>query len=335
MAADLSLLLTHGYFARDVAGHRGAVETHSLLGTCAARPVRLSRRPAAIASADGADMAALLETRADAPSSAGFRWGLHVAGLPRAMQRVARLLIIDTGGLQEGRRARCLNQARIVRRPFRARGLAVRNRPAATLLGEPSRRLEGLRVAPASSTASSPISSPAIRRMRSRWRASSSPHPDWAAMLRDTQAADRCRQGSSARSASSASASAAASAYAAATKLSGLKAAIGYYGGGDRSFRRRQAESADAVAFRRKGRRHSAAATSRPSAPSGPLSRSTSIRAPARLSLRRAGKLRQGQRGIAWPRSLDFFAKYLKIGTLAGQSPGLDRASIDRSQEIS
>ncbi len=47
-----------------------------------------------------------------------------------------------------------------------------------------------------------------------------------------------------------------------------------------RSLRRRQAESADPTAFRREGRRHSARAMSRPSAPSGPMSRSMSI--PAR-----------------------------------------------------
>jgi len=82
-------------------------------------------------------------------------------------------------------------------------------------------------------------------------------NPDWAAMLRDTQAAidavqdigpvgivGFCLGGSVV--------------YAAATKLSGLTAAVGFYGGRHRPLRRRQAESADATAFRRKGRRHSA-----------------------------------------------------------------------------
>src|SRR2546429_5620142 len=80
-----------------------------------------------------------------------------------------------------------------------------------------------------SSTASSAISSAAIRRKKSRWRKFVA-NPDWAAMLLDTQAAidavkdvgpvgiiGFCLGGSVA--------------YAAATKLSGLSAAIGYYGG--------------------------------------------------------------------------------------------------------
>src|SRR5256884_3086151 len=80
-----------------------------------------------------------------------------------------------------------------------------------------------------SSTASSAISSAAIRRKKSRWRKFVA-NPDWAAMLRDTEAAidavkdvgpvgiiGFCLGGSIA--------------YAAATKLSGLSAAVGYYGG--------------------------------------------------------------------------------------------------------
>jgi dienelactone hydrolase len=114
-------------------------------------------------------------------------------------------------------------------------------------------------------------------------------NPDWAAMLRDTQAAidavssvgpvgiiGFCLGGSVA--------------YAAATKLSGLSAAIGYYGGAIVRF-------ADDKPFRRKGRRHSAqrcgdhprqAARRRDPCLSGRA---------ARLQLRRACQLRQGKRG--------------------------------------
>jgi dienelactone hydrolase len=116
-------------------------------------------------------------------------------------------------------------------------------------------------------------------------------NPDWAAMLRDTQAAidavktvgpvgiiGFCLGGSVA--------------YAAATKLSGLKAAVGYYGGAIVRF----ADGADATAFRRKGHRHPSdrCRDHQGQAAGGRdlhLSRRT-----ARLSLRRARKLRQGQR---------------------------------------
>ena len=82
-------------------------------------------------------------------------------------------------------------------------------------------------------------------------------NPDWAAMLRDTQAAidavkdvgpvgiiGFCLGGSIA--------------YAAATKLSGLSAAVGYYGGAVVRFADDKPQGADATAFRREGRGHSA-----------------------------------------------------------------------------
>jgi len=95
-------------------------------------------------------------------------------------------------------------------------------------------------------------------------------NPDWAAMLCDTQAAidavkdvgpvgiiGFCLGGSVA--------------YAAATKLSGLSAAIGYYGGQVV----RLADDKPTVSARRT--RAFRSPTSRPSRPSGPRSRSTSI----------------------------------------------------------
>ena len=82
-------------------------------------------------------------------------------------------------------------------------------------------------------------------------------NPDLPAMLRDTQAAidavkgvgpvgiiGFCLGGSVA--------------YAAATKLTGLSAAVGYYGGAVVRFADDKPTGADATAFRRKGCRHSA-----------------------------------------------------------------------------
>ena len=120
-------------------------------------------------------------------------------------------------------------------------------------------------------------------------------NPDWAAMLRDTQAAidavkdvgpvgiiGFCLGGSIA--------------YAAATKLSGLSAAVGYYGGAVVRFADDKPQGADATAFRRKGRGHS---PDRCRDHQGQAARRRGpclSRRAARLSLRRAGKLRQGQR---------------------------------------
>jgi hypothetical protein len=104
-----------------------------------------------------------------------------------------------------------------------------------------------------SSTASSPISPLAIRPMRSRWRASSSP----------IRTGRRCcaiprppstRSAMLARSASSVSASAAASPMPPRQNCQGGRLLRRRH----RSFRRRQTEGADAVAFRRKGCGHSA-----------------------------------------------------------------------------
>ena len=120
-------------------------------------------------------------------------------------------------------------------------------------------------------------------------------NPDWAAMLRDTQAAidavkdvgpvgiiGFCLGGSIA--------------YAAATKLSGLKAAIGYYGGAVVRFADDKPKVPTATAFRRKGRRHS---LERRRDHQGQAARRRGLRLsgrPARLPLRRAGELRQDQR---------------------------------------
>jgi carboxymethylenebutenolidase len=136
-------------------------------------------------------------------------------------------------------------------------------------------------------------------------------NPDWAAMLRDTQAAidavkgigpvgiiGFCLGGSIA--------------YAAATKLSGLSAAVGYYGGAVVRFADDKPTVPTATAFRREGRRHSPdrrrdhqveAARGR----SAHLSRRT-----ARLSLRRACELRQGQRRHRLAAQPGIFAKHLK-----------------------
>jgi carboxymethylenebutenolidase len=120
-------------------------------------------------------------------------------------------------------------------------------------------------------------------------------NPDWAAMLLDTQAAidavknvgavgiiGFCLGGSVA--------------YAAATKLSGLSAAVGYYGSAVVRFADDKPEGADATAFRRKGCGHSA---DRCRHHQGQAARGRDprlSRRAARLSLRRARKLRQDQR---------------------------------------
>ena len=120
-------------------------------------------------------------------------------------------------------------------------------------------------------------------------------NPDWPAMLRDTQAAidavkkdgpvgiiGFCLGGSIA--------------YAAATKLSGLSAAVGYYGGAVIRFADDKPQGADAAAFRREGCRHSLdRCRDHQGEAAGGRGPHLSRRA-ARLSLRRARQLRQGQR---------------------------------------
>jgi carboxymethylenebutenolidase len=114
-------------------------------------------------------------------------------------------------------------------------------------------------------------------------------NPDWAAMLRDTQAAidavkdagpvgiiGFCLGGSVA--------------YAAATKLSGLSAAIGYYGGAVVRFADDKPQVPTQLHFGERMRVFRSA-TSRPSAPSGPMSRFTSIPARSMASIATSGRV--------------------------------------------
>ncbi len=114
-------------------------------------------------------------------------------------------------------------------------------------------------------------------------------NPDWAAMLRDTQAAidavkdvgpvgiiGFCLGGSVA--------------YAAATKLSGLSAAIGYYGGAIVRFADDKPKVPTQLHFGEKDA-GIPLTMSRPSEPSGPTSRSTSIRARSTASTATSGRV--------------------------------------------
>ena len=136
-------------------------------------------------------------------------------------------------------------------------------------------------------------------------------NPDWAAMLLDTQAAIDAVK-ASARSASSASASAAASPIAAATKLSGLSAAVGYYGGAVVRFADDKPKVPTQLHFGEKdagipltdvetikAKRPDVEVYVYPGAQHG-------FHCDERASYDKTSA------DIAWPRSLDFFAKHLK-----------------------
>ena len=135
-------------------------------------------------------------------------------------------------------------------------------------------------------------------------------NPDWAAMLRDTQAAidavkdvgpvgivGFCLGGSVA--------------YAAATKLIGLSAAIGYYGGAIVRFADDKPKVPTQLHFGEKDA-GIPLATSRPSGQAAGGRDPHLSRRAARLQLRRTGSYDKASADIAWPRSLAFFAKHLK-----------------------
>ena len=138
-------------------------------------------------------------------------------------------------------------------------------------------------------------------------------NPDWAAMLRDTQAAidavkdvgpvgivGFCLGGSVA--------------YAAATKLSGPDGGDRLLRRRHRPLRRRQAESADATAFRRKGRRHSLERRRNHQVASGPTSKSTSIPARSTVLIARSARVTtRPSADIARQRASEFFAKHLIV----------------------
>jgi carboxymethylenebutenolidase len=120
-------------------------------------------------------------------------------------------------------------------------------------------------------------------------------NPDWPAMLRDTQAAvdavksvgavgiiGFCLGGSIA--------------YAAATKLSGLSAAIGYYGGAVVRFADDKPDVPTQLHFGEKRRGHSAQRRRNDQSQAARGRNLHLSRRAARLPLRRTGKLRQGQR---------------------------------------
>ena len=114
-------------------------------------------------------------------------------------------------------------------------------------------------------------------------------HPDWAAMLRDTQAAidavKQCRSGRHRRLLPRRQ-----------RRLCRRHQADGSVGGDrllrrrHRSVRRRQAESADPASSLARRTRAFRSPTSRPSAASGPMSRSTPIPAPSTASIAMNGQ---------------------------------------------
>ena len=136
-------------------------------------------------------------------------------------------------------------------------------------------------------------------------------NPDWPAMLRDTQAAidavkdvgpvgmvGFCLGGSIA--------------YAAATKLSGLSAAVGYYGGAVVRFADDKPTGADTTAFRRKGCRHSAADVETIKSKRPEVEVHIYPGAQHGFHCDERASYDKASADIAWPRSLDFFAKHLK-----------------------
>ena len=161
-------------------------------------------------------------------------------------------------------------------------------------------------------------------------------NPDWAAMLRDTQAAidavkdvgpvgiiGFCLGGSIA--------------YAAATKLSGLSAAVGYYGGAVVRFADDKPQGADATAFRRKGRGHSADRCRDHQGQAARCRGPHLSRRAARLSLRRARQLRQGQRRhrlAAQPGVLCQAFEEVRRAHLSAVIPGRRSANPESNSEL-
>ena len=137
-------------------------------------------------------------------------------------------------------------------------------------------------------------------------------NPDWAAMLRDTQAAidavknvgpvgiiGFCLGGSVA--------------YAAATKLSGLSAAIGYYGGAIVRFADDKPKVPTQLHFGEKDAGIPLQPTSRPSAAKRPdVEIHVYPGAQHGFNCDERASYDKASADIAWPRSLDFFARHLK-----------------------